>query len=151
MIEPEKENNNYIIIAIIGLTIGLLLAFDAPAHDNKYNAVVTSIYDADTITVTIYKGLRETVTDEKIRLYGINAPEVKLKKDNPSEKKKGIIARNYLRSILLNKNIILETIQNRKGHDKKGKYGRYLGVIWYNGVNTNKHLVDKGYAVYKSY
>ena len=68
MIEPEKENNKHIIIAIIGLTIGWLLAFDAPAHDNKYNAVVTSIYDADTITVTIYKGLRETVTDEKIRL-----------------------------------------------------------------------------------
>lgn len=156
MIEPEKENNKHIIIAIIGLTIGWLLAFDAPAHDNKYNAVVTSIYDADTITVTIFKGFRESKEGETIRLYGINAPEIRFSKkltqeENLLEKASGIIARDYLKSAILGKKIILETIPDRKGYDKKGSLRRYLGIIWYKGVNINKLLVDKGYAVYKKY
>ena len=158
MIEPDKENNKYIIIAIIGLTIGWLLTYggNAKAHDHKYNAIVTEVYDADTITVSIKKGFRETVEGEKIRLYGINAPEIKVstkipKKERLILKAKGIRSRDYLRSIILGKQIVLETVLTSKAHDKKGKFGRYLGVIWYNGVNINKHLVDKGYAVYKAY
>ena len=156
MIEPEKENNNYIIIAIIGLTIGWLLAFDAPAHDHKYNAIVTSIYDADTMTITRLNGFEESKGGVRIRFYGINAPEVRFSKklthrENLIEKAKGIKSRDYLRSIILNKHIVLETILDKDGIDKMGSLRRYLGIIWYKGVNINKLLVDKGYAVYKKY
>lgn len=48
---------------------------------------------------------------------------------------------------MLNKKVIIQTIKNPSGGDKQEKYGRYLGVIWLDGVNVNDLLVAKGYAV----
>ena len=30
--------------------------------------------------------------------------------------------------------------------DRKGKYGRYLGIIFLDGVNMNDWLIQNGYA-----
>ncbi len=106
----------------------------------KYNAKVIKVYDGDTITIKADLGFKVSIV-EKIRLYGINTPEVR-----GIERKDGLVSRDFLRDLILNKEIVIETIR-----DKKGKYGRYLGVVWYNGVDINKLLVDKGYAVYKEY
>ena len=42
-----------------------------------YKANVTAVYDGDTCTVDIDLGLHTWVRNEKIRLYGINAPEIR--------------------------------------------------------------------------
>ena len=47
---------------------------------------------------------------------------------------------------MLNKKVIIQTIKNPNGGDKQEKYGRYLGVIWLDGVNVNELLIAKGYA-----
>ena len=112
----------------------------------RYNAFVSSVYDGDTITVEIDLGLKTFIKGEKIRLSRINAPELRGK-----EREAGLKSRDFLRQLILNKNILLETVK-----DKKGKYGRYLGEIWYapHGkrlINVNDLLVKKGYAVYKEY
>lgn len=111
-----------------------------------YEATVTGVYDGDTITVNIDLGLTTSINGEKIRLYRINTPEVR-----GPEKPEGIKARDFLRGLILDKKIVIETIK-----DKKGKYGRYLGEIhlqledgsW---LNINDHLVKNGFAEYKSY
>ena len=112
----------------------------------QYKAIVTSVYDGDTCTVDIDLGLHTWVRGEKIRLMRINAPEVRGK-----SRTKGLRSRDYLRELILDKEIIIGTFKY-----KKGKYGRYLGEIWLNMdgkdyINVNDLLVKKKYAVYKKY
>ena len=112
----------------------------------QYKAIVTSVYDGDTCTVDIDLGLHTWVRGEKIRLMRIDAPEVRGK-----SRAKGLRSRDYLRDLILDKEIIIGTFK-----DKRGKYGRYLGEIWLNMdgkdyVNVNDLLVKKKFAVYKKY
>ncbi len=111
----------------------------------QYKAIVTSVYDGDTCTVDIDLGLHTWVKGEKIRLIRINAPELRGK-----DRQAGIASRDYLRSLILNKEIIIATFK-----DKKGKYGRYLGEIWLlrdgEYINVNNEMVEKGFAVFKEY
>lgn len=111
-----------------------------------YLAKVVSVYDGDTFTADIDLGLHTWVTGEKIRLNRINAPEVR-----GSEKAKGLKSRDFLRSKIDGKEIVLQTIK-----DSKGKYGRYLGEIWLeeskgNFININDLLVKEGFAQYHKY
>lgn len=111
-----------------------------------YKAVVKKVYDGDTCTVDIDLGLGTWIHREKLRLYRINAPEVR-----GPERPKGLRSRDFLRNKILGKEVVLETSK-----DKKGKYGRYLADIWLkddsgNWININDLLVQQGYAVYKDY
>lgn len=85
-----------------------------------YDAYVTAVYDGDTITVDIDLGLDIFLKNQKIRLFGIDAPEVRGK-----DKDAGIYVRDWLRLFILDKHIVINTIK-----DSKGKYGRYLGTIF---------------------
>jgi len=105
-----------------------------------YKAKIIKVYDGDTVTADIDCGFHIHFT-EKVRLYGIDAPEIRGK-----ERPKGLKARDYLRALILDKEIILETIK-----DKKGKYGRYLGHIILDGVNINEKLVKDGHAKFRKY
>ena len=69
-------------------------------------------------------------------MYGINTPEIR-----GTEKKEGIKVRDILKQKILGKQIILKTIK-----DKKGKYGRYLGIIFLDNVNINEWLIDNHFA-----
>ncbi len=102
-----------------------------------YNAHVEKVYDGDTITCSIDCGFGVILKKQKIRLYGINTPEVR-----GDEKESGIVSRDILREKILDKDIKLRTIK-----DKKGKYGRYLGIIYFDDVNLNEWLIENNYAV----
>ena len=56
-----------------------------------YKAKVTNIYDGDTITCNIDCGFGVILRKQKIRLYGINTPEVR-----GEDKEKGIKIRDIL-------------------------------------------------------
>lgn len=123
----------------------------------EYKAYVTSVYDGDTITVDIELGFGIVVRKQKIRLAGINTPEIR-----GEEREAGLVSRDVLREKILHKNIIINTFK-----DAKGKYGRYIGVIYLeelqlvegdelvssveNKVNINDWLVENNYGVYKAY
>ena len=102
--------------------------------DNKYcyRAYISSVYDGDTVTCNIDLGFGMLMNKQKIRLYGINAPEIR-----GDEYEYGIIIRNKLRKLILDKWITLYTIK-----DRKGKYGRWLGIIYLNDQNINKLLLE---------
>lgn len=109
--------------------------------DNKYfyYGKVLSVYDGDTITVELNLGFNVKIK-EKIRFYGIDCKEIR-----GSEREEGLIAKNFVKDKIENKDIMIKTIK-----DKKGKYGRYLGIIYYKDneewIDLNKELVDKKLA-----
>lgn len=113
-----------------------------PAY--TYEARIAEVYDGDTVTAEMDLGFRIFFT-EKIRLLGINAPELK-----GSEKSKGKKSRDALKNLVLNKKTIITTEK-----DKKEKYGRYLGTIYLeeNGkwICVNDWMVQHKFAVYKKY
>ena len=91
-------------------------------------------------------GLHTWVRKETLRFYRINAAELR-----GSERPDGLKSRDFLRDKIQNKEVVIETIK-----DKKGKYGRYLAEIWLkdkNGKysNINDIIVKEGFEVYKDY
>jgi len=116
-----------------------------PAPPFHYRAIVTSVYDGDTCTVDIDLGLSITLHKQKIRLHRINAPELRGR-----SKRRGRAARDFLRGVIQEKEVLLQTIK-----DRKGKYGRYLGEIWVKQgrrmVNVNDLLVTEGHAKFAEY
>ena len=102
----------------------------------QYRANVTKVYDGDTITVDIDLGFGIWKKGEKIRLFQIDAPEIR-----GEEREKGRESRDVLRDMILGKEVMLWTVK-----DRQGKYGRYLGVVCRDGVNINRWMVEHGYA-----
>lgn len=101
-----------------------------------YRALVTNVVDGDTIDVTIDLGLKVSIHDRRIRLYGINAPE--LKQPTLAE---GRSAKLWLAEQILAKRVTLRTIK-----DGDDKYGRLLGDIWFGQTNINRRMVELGLA-----
>ncbi len=118
----------------------------------EYRAIVTKVYDGDTITVEIDLGFNAWQKGIDLRLYGINAPEVRLgRRTTAADKKRGLKARDWLLEQILGKQVILRTYR-----DKKGKFGRYLAEVYPADValgttSYNAQLVDLGLAEWKEY
>jgi micrococcal nuclease len=101
-----------------------------------YKANVIKVYDGDTVTVDIDLGMGVWLHKKNIRLFGIDAPEMR-----GPEKEEGKKSRDWLREKILGKEIILKTVK-----DKTGKYGRIIGEIWFEHENINDLLVENGLA-----
>ena len=101
-----------------------------------YRAKVERVYDGDTIYVTLDYGRKIYQSGVKVRLYGINAPEL-----HGEEKPLGIKSRDWLAVQVSGKDIVLQTIK-----DKEGKYGRLLGIIWIDGRCLNEEMLELGLA-----
>lgn len=97
----------------------------------RYRALITSVYDGDTVTANIDLGFGIWMQSQKIRLYGINAPELK-----GATKEQGLLARDFLAELVRGKEVALESIK-----DRKGKYGRWLARIH---VSRNGMMTDVG-------
>jgi micrococcal nuclease len=111
-----------------------------------YKARVRSVYDGDTCRVDIDLGLKTWVSDEPVRLYRINAPELR-----GDEREQGLLARDFLRALIEGREVFIETVK-----DQREKYGRYLADIWLEQsdgtwMNVNDALVIAGHAVYRDY
>jgi len=118
----------------------LFLLFNS-AHPANFIAGFVQVIDADTIKISNYK----------IRLYGIDAPE-----------KKQICQRPYFSFgfFSLNENYFCGELATNKlteflsdalitcqVEDKKDYFGRFLGVCYKNKTNINQWLVENGHAV----
>mgnify|MGYP001067340947 FL=1 len=101
--------------------------------DSSFSGDVTKIIDGDTIYVTI----KTNNLRKKIRLVGIDAPEI----DQPY----GIDSKLALEEYLLNKHV---TILNY-GTDK---YNRILGKVVFNNKDINSLMIKYGHAwLYRKY
>jgi len=105
-----------------------------------YSAEVVRVVDGDTVDAFVDLGF-DMHSKQRVRLYGINTPECRTR--DLVEKAAGLKAKARLKCLLRdNKNrCIIETRL-----DKKGKYGRVLGVLHIDKTNLNKTLVAEGHA-----
>ena len=116
-------------------------------------ATLVRVVDGDTVDCDIDLGFGVWLKNQRIRLYGINAPETRTK--DLEEKKAGLAAKLRLVALVSDK-FVLTSVK-----DKRGKYGRILGIINVptqkkldkNGtkvkhifVDINKKLVEEGHA-----
>lgn len=101
-----------------------------------YRALVTNIVDGDTIDVSIDLGLRVSINSRRIRLYGINAPELRQPTLSEGQRSKAWLIRQ-----LLAKQVTLRTIK-----DGDDKFGRLLGDVWMGTTNINRRMVELGLA-----
>lgn len=122
------------------LVLFLILSPSLFALDFIYPAKMERIIDGDTIVVDLYLGLNVILDGQYIRLYGIDAWETR-----GEEREKGLEAKEYLKERLSTGQIEIE-IRPEWGQGGKGKYGRWLGIIYMDGVNVNSELIEKGHA-----
>lgn len=105
-------------------------------NGHSYDAKIVSVYDGDTVTAVFY--FNNDLYKWSCRLYGIDTPE--LRTSNQKEKEMGLIVRNELRKLILDKVVKLEC----KEFDK---YGRLLVDIIYNDIKVNDWLIHNKYAI----
>ena len=114
----------------------------------EYRVKIIKVVDGDTVDVDIDLGFGVTLTDERVRIMGIDTPESRTR--DKVEKVFGIAAKNALKS-MLGETSILKTQINRDGEDMKGKFGRILGdfIIDRNGdsISVVQALIEDGHAV----
>ena len=114
----------------------------------QYKAKVERVVDGDTIDLNIDLGFK-IITNQRIRLAGIDTPEIYSVKRDSEEYNRGMEAKQFVedRMAANNNQVIIET-------DKLiGKYGRYIGTIRVadKEITLNDELVEKGYAVRVQY
>lgn len=103
-------------------------------------ATVVSHYDGDTFHADVDLGLEIVKRRLPIRLYGINAPEIRPLQEG------GIESRDYLVSLIPVGSVVSLT---SVGYDKYGP--RVDAVVVFNGHSVNDAMVAAGHAVWKDY
>lgn len=101
---------------------------------DKIRVFVEKVYDGDTIGITL------NGKEEKLRLIGVNSPEVYDEKEKVSLR--GKIAREFTAFQLHNKNIYIKL-----GKEKRDSYGRLLAYVWLENLTFfNEFIIEQGYA-----
>lgn len=111
----------------------------------KYKATVIRVVDGDTLEADIRLGF-DVTKRETVRFAEIDAYETRLGKNTTEEEKElGLKGKEFLKSLLEGKEVILETFKD------KGKYGRYIAKVYFNEQNINELMIKEGYAIFKRY
>lgn len=109
-----------------------------------YRAEVKDVYDGDTFRADIDLGLNICISykGQSFRLADIDTPELR-----GDERPDGLIVRDYVRDLILGKEVIVNTM-------KTGKFGRWLAWVFLENsgiipstTSLNEHLLKIGYAV----
>ena len=111
----------------------------------EYKCKVNKVIDGDTVDVDIDLGFGVVLTDERVRIMGIDTPESRTR--DKIEKLFGLASKKRLKE-LLSKQCVLKTEINKNGEDMKGKFGRVLGdFVAADGRMITDILIKEGYAV----
>lgn len=94
---------------------------------------VTHVYDGDTLKVGPYK----------VRLLGVNTPEMEWKEKGRKRECFALKAKNFVDSLVHEKRVRLE--QDPRG-DKKDKYNRILAYVYLGDLLINAELIKRGYG-----
>jgi len=117
-------------------------------NTNEYDVKVIKVVDGDTVDVDIDLGFGVTLTDERVRIMGIDTPESRTR--DKVEDLFGEAAKARLK-VLMKDGGKLITTEDRKGEDMKGKFGRILGdfKVDYNGEmkKVTEIMTEEGHCV----
>ena len=108
----------------------------------EYKATVKRIIDGDSLVLDIDLGFYMFMNETKIRLYGLDTPE--MNSEDPLLRLQAIMAIRYLYDNLkVGEKVTIKTVL-----DKREKYGRLLATIITNdGLNINEGLIQNKLAV----
>ena len=106
----------------------------------EYKCKVNRVVDGDTVDVDIDLGFNIVLTDERVRIMGIDTPESRT--SDKVEKVFGLASKERLKQ-LLDKEAILKTEVSKDGEDMKGKFGRILGDFELEYKQENNAIVMK--------
>jgi len=112
--------------------------------NNEYEVKILKVVDGDTVDVDINLGFGIVLTDERVRIMGIDTPESRT--SDKVEKVFGLAAKARLKE-LLDEEAILITTEDKHGEDMKGKFGRVLGDFRVGGKTVTQILIEEGHAV----
>ena len=107
----------------------------------EYRCKVTRVVDGDTVDVDIDLGFGVWLHKERVRIYGIDTPESRTR--DLEEKKYGLAAKEFVKTFVKGKSIILRT----EKYDAKGKFGRILGDIIVDKVSMSDTMIKEHHAV----
>jgi micrococcal nuclease len=115
------------------------------AHLYWYRGKVLRVVDGDTMDVEFDLGLN-TFVRERVRLYGIDTPEIFGMKKESEEFQRGMAAKAFVEERLAAKPVWIHTFK-----DKTGKYGRYLADVFFQDaegkhVSISQLLLEDGLA-----
>lgn len=123
-----KNSTKFSIIVFLLLLIGVhfILNFSDSSSDGFERVFITKVVDGDTVKVG----------DRKIRIIGINTPE--LKKEKLSRE-----ARDFGIKMLTNSHVYLE-----KDVEEKDRYGRELRYVWIEVPKSDSYneIISKNYS-----
>ena len=105
----------------------------------KYQATIKRWVDGDTVDVDIDLGFGLIYSNQRLRLYGIDAWEQRTR--DLDEKEKGLAATAFVNEMApVGTQVTIVTY-------KEGKYGRILAEVFLDeDTNLNKLLTEKGHA-----
>ncbi len=109
-----------------------------------YRCRIVGWYDGDSPTIDIDLGFNHWMLDQKVRLYGVDTPELR-----GQEREKGLEVRDLVRKWLPPEaDAVIRTHK-----DEQGKYGRWLGEIFLPDQieSVNQRLVAQGLAQIEAY
>lgn len=111
----------------------------------NYKVKLDRVIDGDTIDVDIDLGFGVWLKKQRLRLFGINAPESRTR--DLEEKARGLAAKAWLEKELQG------DIRITTAKDSKGKFGRWLAVVHVKDApqSINKTMIEQGHAVKAEY
>lgn len=138
--ETARTVFNFVLAGILTfiITIGSWLIIAPKSSFIEFldtKNVVTKVTDGDTF---------ELATGEKVRLIGIDTPEIAHGK-NPADCF-GVKAKEFTKSLIYRRKVTFETDINNTD-----KFNRLLRYVFIDGKMLNKVLVSEGYARAKAY
>lgn len=95
--------------------------------------LVIKVYDGDTITIATHIYDDPTMYRFSVRLFGINAPEIRTR--DTEEKELAQMAQKVLSDLLLGKYVTLKNVTVEK-------YGRLLAEVYLGDQNMNQYMLD---------
>ena len=108
----------------------------------EYKATVKRVIDGDSLVLDIDLGFYMFMNETKIRLYGLDTPE--MNSDDPLLRLQAVLATRYLYDNLpVGSKVTIKTVL-----DKREKYGRLLATITtQDGFNINDGLLENKLAI----
>ena len=118
-------------------------------QQNEYDVRVIKVVDGDTVDVDIDLGFGVTLTDERVRIMGIDTPESRT--SDRVEDLFGEAAKARLKELMKHGGKLITT-EDKHGEDMKGKFGRILGDFYVERYEGQKErvtdiLIEEGHAV----
>lgn len=105
---------------------------------HTYEVQVTRVIDGDSIVGNVHTHIMDVnliLTEVYFRLIGIDTPEIR-----GEGKEEGFAARDFLKNLIEGRKVVISS-------EEKDKYGRQLATIYFQGININQLMLEKGFAV----